>query len=427
MKKKVFLLILLVIFVLSVLPVFAANTENVVEIWHSWTSGKEVQSITCLIDSFREKYPEISIKDRAIPGSTAEIRQQLGVAFIGGNPPEICALGPGYNLKSYVDAGRLRPITDVWNEISGNKIFPEGIAKVIVFDNEAWAVPLNIHTINTVWYNVKVFEKYNLEEPKTWEEFKHVCSVLKENGLEPITAAGFWSVYALYPFLITTLGPEGYAALGQGKVSFTSEKKVKEAFELFKEMWIDNLMENWTGYGWAEAARPLMEGKVGMYFCMGDWIAPLLESEGMEPIKEFDFFPAPGTRNMIIGQVDALPLTKDSDAPNLAKTFLKFSASTEGQTAFNRYKGGVAANLETPSDFYGPIMSKIYHLQHKPGVQFMPNLNLLMPPDFYVQFYTQIEKYAVGPTNEILDEVLNELERLRIEASTEGKWVNWGW
>lgn len=277
MKSKVFLLILLGIFVLSVLPVFAANTENVVEIWHSWTAGKEVQSITCLIDSFREKYPEISIKDRAIPGSTAEIRQQLGVAFIGGNPPEICALGPGYNLKSYADAGRLIPITDVWNEVRGNKIFPEGIAKVTVFDNEAWAVPLNIHTINTVWYNVKVFEKYNLEEPKTWEEFEHVCSVLKENGLEPMTAAGFWSVYALYPFLVTTLGPEGYAALGQGKISFTGEKKVKEAFELFKEMWIDNLMEDWTGYGWAEAARPLMEGKVAMYFCMGDWLAPLLE------------------------------------------------------------------------------------------------------------------------------------------------------
>jgi len=50
-----------------------------------------------------------------------------------------------------------------------------------------------------------------------------------------------------------------------------------------------------------------------------------------------------------------------------------------------------------------------------------------MPPDFYTQFYTQIEKYAVDPTNETLDEVLNELERLRIEASTEGKWVNWGW
>jgi len=427
MKKKVFLLILLVIFVLSVLPVFAASTENVVEIWHYWTAGREAQSISSLIDSFREKYPEVSVKDRTIPGSTAELRQQLGIAFMGGNPPEIFQVGPGYNLKSYVDAGRLSPITDVWNEISGNKIFPEGIAKLTVFNNEAWAVPLNIHTISTVWYNVKVFEKYNLEEPKTWEEFKHVCSVLKENGLEPIAAAGFWSVYALYPFLITTLGPEGYVAIGEGEVNFTSEKRVREAFELFKEMWIDNLMEDWSGYSWAEAAKPFIEGKVAMYFCMGDWIAPLLESEGMEPIKEFDFFPAPGTRNMIIGQIDALPLTKGSDAPDLAKTFLKFSASTEGQTAFNRYKGSVAANLEAPSDFYGPIMSKIYNLLHKPGVQFIPNLSFLMPPDFYTQFYTQIEKYAVDPTNETLDEVLNELERLRIEASTEGKWVNWGW
>jgi len=55
----------------------------------------------------------------------------------------------------------------------------------------------------------------------------------------------------------------------------------------------------------------------------------------------------------------------------------------------------------------------------------MPNLSFLMPPDFYTQFYTQIEKYAVDPNNETLDEVLNELERLRIEVSTEGKWVNW--
>jgi len=426
-KRKVLLLVVLGIFVLSGLPVFAVDTGNVVDIWHYWTAGREAQSINWLMESFRKKYPEISVEDRAIPGSTAELRQQLGVAFMGGNPPELFQVGIGYGLKSYADAGRLMPITDVWTEINGNKMFPEGIAKMIVFDNEAWAVPLNIHTINTVWYNVNIFKKYNLKEPKTWEEFKHVCRVLKEKDVEPIAAAGFWSVYALYPFLITTLGPKGYAALGQGEISFTGEKKVREAFELFKEMWVDNLMENWTGYSWAEAAQPLMKGKAAMYFCMGDWLAALLENEGMEPIKEFDFFLAPGTRNMIIGQVDALALTKGSDAPNLAKTFLEFCASTEGQRAFNRYKGSVAANLKTPSEFYGPIMSKIYHLLHKPETQFMPNLSFLMPPDFYTQFYTEIEKYAVNPTDETLDEVLNELERLRSEAFMEGKWVNWGW
>ena len=50
-----------------------------------------------------------------------------------------------------------------------------------------------------------------------------------------------------------------------------------------------------------------------------------------------------------------------------------------------------------------------------------------MPPAFYTQFYTQIEKYAADPTPKILDEVLKELENLRIEARDNNEWVDWGY
>ena len=48
----------------------------------------------------------------------------------------------GYDLKSYVDAGRLAPIDDVWAAINGDEVFSEGLKENGKFDGHAYAVPL---------------------------------------------------------------------------------------------------------------------------------------------------------------------------------------------------------------------------------------------------------------------------------------------
>lgn len=432
--KKMFLVLLVLSFTVGMMWAAgkqeeakeAAEEEKVVELWHYWTTENEKATVDGLRDGFQKKYPGVKLIDRAIPGSTAEIRQQVSTAILGGNPPEVFQSLLGYQLKSFADAGTLVPVTDIWNEINGDKIFLENIAKMAFFDNEAWGIPFNIHTINPVWYNVEVFKKYNLKEPTTWEEFQQVCKVLKENGVAPLIDAAWWTVFAFEPFLIETVGIDGWGDIGQGKTSFTEDKRIRKAFELFKEYFLDNLIENWSGYSWAEAAQPLIKGEVAMYFSMGNWLGNLLETNGLEPIKDFDFFIAPNTEKVLIGQAGTFGLLKDSDSPNTAKLFLKYLSTPEAQMVFSNTQNGVST-LKGSVSYENPILDKFARLHDNPDYTFIINYNHLMPPAFYTQFYTQIEKYAADPTPKILDEVLKELENLRIEARDNNEWVDWGY
>ena len=403
------------------------DMEGEVELWHYWMAGGEVEALNALRDAFQEDYPGVKLVDRGIPGGSAEMRRQIGTALMGGNPPETFMVALGYRLKSFADADRLIPITDVWDEINGDKIFPQGLVNVIRIDGEAWSVPINIHTVNHMWYNKKMFDKYGLKEPKTWEEFGELCDVLKDNGITPLTGSGqSWALYQFYPFVLDAVGPEGYVQLGEGQLSWT-DPRLRGAFEKYKKYSLGNIIEGWAGYGWAEAASAFVNGKVAMYNTVGDWTAAFYESQGMEPGVDFDFFPAPGTTDIVIGQVDSFALLNGCDRPDLGKLFLKFVASEKAQVAFNTYKGSVAANLNTPSDFYNSVMLKTYKRMKDPNTTFLPNFYFLCPPEFQETYDEEYDRYAIDPTPAVLDSVIQNLENLRKEIESEGKWVDWEW
>ena len=143
-----------------------AKKEGTVDLWHEWGSGQVKENLDAVIALFEQKNPEIDFIERAIPGGRYEVQRQLALAFMGGDPPEIFELGPGQQVKTFVDAGRLEPITDVWEEIKADEIFPKGVSSMLYFDNEAWAMPLNIMTLNAVWYNKKIFNEFDLTPPK---------------------------------------------------------------------------------------------------------------------------------------------------------------------------------------------------------------------------------------------------------------------
>ena len=50
-------------------------------------------------------------------------------------------------------------------------------------------LPTN-QTAEGIWYNKDMYKQYNLEVPKTWEQFVSNCEVLKKNGVQPLSAGG---------------------------------------------------------------------------------------------------------------------------------------------------------------------------------------------------------------------------------------------
>ncbi|NLJ86832.1 MAG: carbohydrate ABC transporter substrate-binding protein [Firmicutes bacterium] len=419
-KRALFGLVAALVLVMS-----ASVSIQAAEMWHYWLSGGEKEALDAFLDKARELYPNVEFTERGIPGSTSEMRRQLGAAFMANDPPELYQSAIGYDMKSYVDAGRLEPIDDIWEAVNGDEIFSEGLQRMVKFDGHAYGIPLNTHVISHIFYNKHIFEKYDLDIPTTWDEFKEVSKTLRENGIEPFAAATSWTLTHFYAPLITVLGPEGYLALGNGELAFT-DPKVREAFELYGDAFVSSYMFGWSGYGWAEAANELLQGNAAMYL-NGDWVVAYFEQAGWTPGEDFGFFPAPGTEDAIIIQVDALAAPKNAKDTEGAKALMTVAGSIDGQSAFNKHKGSVAANLAVPPEIYNPILLETYNRIQRVNEEgtILPNQLFMLPPSLYQELGRQVEMYALNPTDKVLDGVLNTLENMRQDLLKENAFVKW--
>jgi glucose/mannose transport system substrate-binding protein len=425
-SKRSMTFVMLIALLGLVFGTMGIGTTQAAELWHYWLSGGEKEALNSLVDSFKAAYPADTIKESGIPGNTPELRRQLSAAFMANKPPELYQSSVGFDLKSYVDAGRLSPIDDIWAAVNGNKIFPKGLRNMVYFNGHPWAIPLNMHVISHIFYNKHLFDKYGLKPPKDWNEYNKISKILRSKGIEPMAASKDLGVYPFYAPLVTVLGPDGYLKLGMGQIAFT-DAKVRKAFLLFKDSLVSSYMKGWAGYGWAEAANPFFKGQVAMYMS-GDWAVALFQERGWKPGSDFDFFPAPGTQNVEIIQVDAIAAPKGSKDLKGTHDFLTYCAGVDGQKAFNKYKGSVAANLHVDPLIYNPTMKKTYDRiqQISKDGEVLPNLAYsMLPQSFGEELVRQVARYALSPDNATLNSVLKILEKTRKRLVKEKKFVDW--
>jgi raffinose/stachyose/melibiose transport system substrate-binding protein len=105
-------------------------------------------------------------------------------------------------IKPYVEGDMLAPLDDVVdNDADLKDAFIPGVKESYAVDGKTYGLPLELN-ISYVFYNKEIFEKYNLEVPQTFEEYKNVVKTLADNGVVPATVgakdgwpASFWFMY----------------------------------------------------------------------------------------------------------------------------------------------------------------------------------------------------------------------------------------
>ena len=100
------------------------GAESTNQLWHLSSAGSELAGINALIIYANKRNPDAPIGGRIIPGNVVEMRRQLETAFLGGKPPALYQSSMAFELKTFVDGGRLHSLADVWNTIRGDVYFP---------------------------------------------------------------------------------------------------------------------------------------------------------------------------------------------------------------------------------------------------------------------------------------------------------------
>lgn len=201
-----------------------------------------------------------------------------------------------------------------------------------------------------IYYRKSIFEKLNLSEPKTWEEFLHVCSVLKQQNIVPITIGTKynWPAAAWFDYLDLRLnGLDYHLRLLKGEIAFT-DSGVKHVFQEWKNL-LDKgyFVRQHNNWKWSEA-MPFMYHKLAGMTLIGNFFAGQLP----EILKDdFGFFQFPKMSNeqpmFEEAPLDLFMIPKYSNNKKAANKFLLYLSDKNLLANYNETLGMISPNINS--------------------------------------------------------------------------------
>jgi len=361
----------------SCVPAFAADPIKA-EVLHWWTSGGESAAVKVFADKFNAAGGQWV--DAAIAGG--EQARAAGInRIVGGNPPTAMQFNTGKQLDELVKNGYL---ADLDAEAAAGKwkdVLPAAITAASVRDGHFYALPVNIHGQNWLWYNTKAFADAGASEPKTWSDVIAAGAKLKAKGLIALAHGGqSWQDHILFD---AVLAGEGGADLymkvyGKDAQAAIADPKFKHVAEVFISL-RDLMDPGMPGRNWNDATSMVITGKAGMQI-MGDWAKGEFIAAGQSPGKEYGCV-VPGAGGYLMGgDVFVFPKNKDPSAQAAQAKLSTLMLAPDTQIAFNMKKGSVPVRLDVDVSAMDACAQKGVAALKDPAKQ-LPSTNYLISQD----------------------------------------------
>ncbi|MGD8118787.1 ABC transporter substrate-binding protein [Vibrio sp. TRT 29B02] len=332
---------------LSLLSAANVATAGEVEVLHWWTAGGEAKSAAVLKQMLEEQ--NHTWKDFAVAGGGGESAMTvLKTRAVSGNPPSAAQI-KGHDIQEWGGLGFLTSLESTAKQEKWDEILPSVVTKVMKYNGEYVAVPVNVHRVNWIWANPEVLKKSGVELPTTLDEFFAAAEKIKAAGFVPLAHGGQpWQDATVFEAVaLDVLGSEDYnKAFVDLDMDVLSGDKMVEVFTKFKKV-RDYIDANSPGRDWNVATSMVINGEAAMQI-MGDWAKGEFTAAGKVPGKDYICAPAPGTDGQFTFNIDSFAFFELSNKDNqkaqqdLARTIL----TKEFQEVFNLNKGSIPVRLD---------------------------------------------------------------------------------
>jgi glucose/mannose transport system substrate-binding protein len=361
------------------------------EVIHWWTSGGEAAAIK----QFADMYTQMGgtwIDSPIAGGGGAQARTVTANRTMGGDPPTAAQFNYGTQYSEYIKNGLLNNIDDVAAKNDFDHILPPTLAKQIKVDGHYYAVPVNIHNENWVWYSKDVLAKAGVaKEPVTMDEVLAAMEKVKAKGMIGLALGGQqWQEAIMFRSVMLSVGGKAlYEQVYRSKD--VSGPEFRKALENFKKLkaYVD---AGSPGRDWNLATAMVIEGKAGFQY-MGDWAKGEFINANKKQGSDFGCFMAGGPKMpySIGGDVFVFPKTDKADSVAAQKKLANMMISKEGQVAFNNKKGSIPVrtdvDLSTVDDCAKAGIAAV-----KEG-RLIESDNSLLSPDTKGAFDDEISKF----------------------------------
>ena len=305
------------------------NKEEIIELElvYAYQNAQWNEAIEQTVANFNEAYPNIQVSYQIHYENTVYenilnkliARDQLGDVVQIKTP------------KAYVNSGILGTISeDLVEELEINYTYT---MKEFIYGVGA------VRATNGIIYNKEIFERFDLEEPKTYEEFLDLCTKLKMHRITPVGVGGsdLWHMeYWVNHFFRSDVlyqNPSWMKQCAKGEANWMDQeiaRMLQHLEDLFSNGRVD---QNWLSTTDGSMAYMFSEGEFAMMYTSACNTEAILQ---LHPEMQLGWFYVPDDTGEV--QVDEINDTywsisskcqEDAKKYEAAMTFLKFFYSAE--------------------------------------------------------------------------------------------------
>jgi len=361
------------------------------EVLHWWTSAGESASVKVFADQFTKAGG--TWVDNAIAGG-ANARTAGINRMVGGNPPTMMQFNTGKQFDELVSNDMVRDVDALSKSGKWRELMPKPIVDATVREGKFFAVPVNIHGQNWMFYNTKVFADAGLEVPKTFPELVATGEKLKAKGIIPIALGGQpnWEHNLFRAVLVGHGGADMFRKLyGARDPQITKDPKFKESVELFGKM--RALVDPGSpGRNWNDATALVITNKAAMHF-NGDWAKGEFIAAGQTAGKEYGCTVVGQEPKLQIGgDVFVFPATKDKNQLAIQDKLIEVLLDPTTQIEFNKKKGSIPVRMDVDVSSMDVCAQKSHAILSDPSNQ-VESMEILSTPNFSGAMQDAVTQY----------------------------------
>jgi glucose/mannose transport system substrate-binding protein len=428
----------------------ASDNSGQIEIATWWSSVGERDALNASLEIHKQKYPNVTVVDLyETYGDGA--RMAFAQKLQDGNPSDTFQANIGEDLMHWVKTNGIdaseSPVGPIDSYVSKAAFYEKLVEPVTVgpdsvdqatVNHVMYAVPMNVHRINSLFYSKAVFTKYQIKEPfegMTLGDFNDICAQLKSVGKIPLALGNkfSWTLPELVfeSILPGIAGAEFYQKFWRGQAD-PGDSRVKDAINealllrcgpnrasacdasagYFN---VNNAVNDKTddaGVGdadaidWPDALDMVLSGTAAMS-AIGDWAKGYFQSNHWVADQDFGVVQFPGDHNVFIYTADSFPLLiKDAPSRGLAAQLLQTFASVESQVAFNHYKGSIPArsdiDLNQYPNSFDAMNRHTYELFNATNTELGLAMSGLLPNGLLIDLYTTLRDSLDAGTDALI-------------------------
>ena len=279
MKRILFCM--LVLGILSVvLAVQASAAPVTINYWSLWNEPEpQVTAIKAWMADYTKAHPNVTfnatwagrqvmtkLQTAVSANQRVDIVDNEGPALRGG----LVINGQTLPLDKYLDQ-KLHGMNITWRSI----FVPHTLDALKADNGSTHVIPYELIT-TAFWYDQRVFDKYNLKPPKTWNDLMAIGNTLKAHNFPAFTLEGnidFYNAMWFYTLIERMEGPGHLLAAAADKTGAVwNDPNFLKAAEMERSIWDKGyVVKNAEGVQWPAGQMVLANGQAAMEL-VGSWL-----------------------------------------------------------------------------------------------------------------------------------------------------------